>query len=199
MNLSGIYEILKINYSYLFQSFPSDFMDIWSVSPDILVKMTLTEHQKELLADYTIISVKQDYYKALSELFLFFDVNGVFKERVAADYELIFEERFKNYAKGPKFIGYDEFLINKDAVKSQDSNEFLHKIKTQFLSLNKIIKSSKDTGQLTNDQITYLDAYYKNVVKNSLVFLKLLKTDKYSQFKARISFDIIYGAELSLD
>lgn len=198
MNLSGVYEVLRINYSYLFQSFPADFMEIWNLSPNLFTGLTLTEQQKELLVDYMNVSIKQDYYKNVSELFLFFNINGIFKERDQADYELIFEERFKNYVKGPKYIGYDEFIIIKDTIRNQEPNAFLTQNKSSMIALNKIIKRAKDSNLLSAEQIVLFDNFYKVIIKNSLVFFKLMKTSDYSQFRADVRFDHATGIHVTL-
>lgn len=197
-NLGGVNEVLRINYSYLFQSFPADYMDLWTVSPELLSNVVINENQKELLFDYILVTIKQEYYKILSELFLFFNINCVFKENPKANYELVFEEKFKNYVKGPKFIGYDEFMVLKDTVRNQDRNSFLSKCRNGFIGLNKLIKVAKESKQLTDDQLSSLESYYKGIVKNSLVFLKLLKTEDLTKLKVQVRFDMVNGVQITL-
>lgn len=184
--LSNLYEIISMNYGFIFHSFPKDFMAVWTYQPKIISEIEVTDKQRDLFADFLLLQCKIDYYKAISNLFLLFNITGIFKKREGVDFEKIYEKRFRHFVKGSKFIKYTDFVKLTEETANKDPSEIIKQTKLSLMGSTKNLKKIKESGFFNENQISRIEGFYKKIIKNTLICMKLSK-NKINSLKAVVS------------
>lgn len=199
LELLGNYnDVLKINHTYIFRSFPKDFLNIWNISPEFLKKFQLTDKQRESFCYYLMYCCKSSYYTALSELFLVLNNQNIIRTKNKLDYKLIYEKRFKSFVKGSRFVEYTTHEAMAAEYAKKDNKSIVKKIQLDLMNCTKNLKKIKIAEVFTENQLNRIETFYKSIIKNTLTCMKLTKTEDWSKLTAKISVNKDLSFDISL-